>query len=251
MNYWEYLTLFMSVICGGGIAFYYQRNNKALLQLMLSFSGAYILGISVLHLMPTVFSGEQKHIGLWILAGFFVQLILEQFSGGVEHGHIHAPHDGRGRFAIQVMIGLCLHAFLEGMPLGGAYEELQQHVHHGHTHSHQHLLWGIVLHKAPAAFALVLLFNLSGFKPAKVAAALVFFAMMSPMGAATAAFFESRGLLTANHQLIIVALVIGSFLHIATTILFETDNSQHHRIPIRKLIAISIGIGLAILTVVI
>ncbi|MEM9822115.1 MAG: ZIP family metal transporter, partial [Bacteroidota bacterium] len=174
--------------------------------------------------------------------------LLEQLSGGVEHGHVHAPHDNRGRFAMQVMIGLCLHAFMEGLPLGGTYEQLQ-HVHDHHHHGHHHLLLGIILHKAPAAFALVLLFSLSGFGKGRIVGALLLFALMSPLGAGLATYFNSRGWLAVTDQTIIVAIVIGSFLHIATTILFETDNSQQHRIPLRKLFSIVVGIGLAILTV--
>ncbi|MEM9824486.1 MAG: zinc/iron permease, partial [Bacteroidota bacterium] len=75
MNIWEFVVLFLSVILGGGLALYLQKNNRQTMQLMLSFSGAYILGISVLHLMPTVFNGTVTHVGLWILVGFFIQLL--------------------------------------------------------------------------------------------------------------------------------------------------------------------------------
>ena len=95
MENWQYLTLFLSVIGGGGLAFYIRKNTQALLKSVLSFSGAYILGISVLHLMPTVFTNQIENIGLWILGGFFIQLVLEQFSGGVEHGHVHAPQHAK------------------------------------------------------------------------------------------------------------------------------------------------------------
>ena len=44
------LLLFSSVLVGGGLAFYLRQNNKNLIQLLLSFSGAYILGITFLHL---------------------------------------------------------------------------------------------------------------------------------------------------------------------------------------------------------
>jgi len=71
MSLWEFIILFLSVVLGGGLALYFQKNDRQTMQLMLSFSGAYILGISVLHLMPTVFNGEVTHVGLWILAGFF------------------------------------------------------------------------------------------------------------------------------------------------------------------------------------
>ena len=55
----------MSVLGGGGVAFYFQKNNKRVLQTVLSFSGAYILGISVLHLMPHVFIDGSADEGLF------------------------------------------------------------------------------------------------------------------------------------------------------------------------------------------
>ncbi len=244
--------MFSSVLLGGGLAFYFQKNNKKLLQLVLSFSGAFILGISVLHLMPVAFSyptnassevisSHGNTVGLLILLGFFIQIFLEQLSKGVEHGHIHAPHHGKTGFAIQILLGLSIHAFFEGVPLEN--ESIHAHNHHGH------LLWGIVLHKAPAAFALVLLFLISDFKKSWIIFALIVFASMSPLGAYVGKILTENGVLTMERQNLVVAFVIGSFLHIATTILFEVESAEHHSISIRKLIAILIGIGMAILTI--
>lgn len=240
MDFLEYLILFLSVLLGGGLAFYFQKNNKALLQLVLSFSGAFILGISVLHLMPVAFSNEGNQVGMLILLGFFVQLLLEQLSKGVEHGHIHAPHHRKNSFAIQVLLGLCIHAFFEGIPLSN------EHIHAGHNHDH--LLLGIILHKAPAAFALVLLFLMSGFKKPFIWTSVMLFAAMSPLGAFVGEYLAKEGFLTIENQNYIVAFVVGSFLHIATTILFETDSNAHHKIPLKKLVAILIGLGMALMT---
>ena len=206
LDFIEYLILFSSVLLGGGLAFYFQKNNKALLQLVLSFSGAFILGISVLHLMPVAFSNEGNQVGMLILLGFFVQLLLEQLSKGVEHGHIHAGHN------------------------------------------HDHLLLGIILHKAPAAFALVLLFLMSGFKKPFIWISVMLFAAMSPLGAFVGEYLAQQGFLTTENQNYIVAFVVGSFLHIATTILFETDSNAHHKIPLKKLVAILVGLGMALMT---
>lgn len=230
----------MSVLLGGGLAFYFQKNNKALLQLVLSFSGAFILGISVLHLMPVAFSNKGNSVGILILVGFFVQLLLEQLSKGVEHGHIHAPHHRKNSFAIQVLLGLCIHAFFEGIPLSN--EDIHAH------HNHDHLLLGIILHKAPAAFALVLLFLMSGFKKSFIWFSLLLFAAMSPMGAGVGAYLANTGVLSIENQNYVVAFVVGSFLHIATTILFETDSNSHHTIPLKKLVAILVGLSMAMLT---
>ncbi len=249
MEVWEYAILFLSVLLGGGAALFLKKNNKEILQIVLAFTGAYIMGISVLHLMPTVFADHSHTIGLWVLFGFFVQLLLEQLSSGIEHGHIHVHEHGKGNFAIQVMLGLCIHAFMEGLPLSG-YEDLHMHVH---SHSHDHgsggnfLLYGIIMHKIPAAFALGLLLMLSGFSRVVIIGCLLIFASMSPLGAITAQFFQN-GNINPKIMNILTAIVVGSFLHIATTILFEQDNTHQHKIPIKKLVAIAAGIGAAIIT---
>ncbi len=246
MHIWEYILLFFSVIFGGALAFYFPVKDKSGLKLVLSFSGAYILGIAVLHMMPMVYSTQNESIGIYILLGFFLQLLLEQFSSGVEHGHIHVPHDVKSGFVLQVMLGLCLHAFLEGLPLPEYGHH--HHEHHSHDAGFNHLLFGIVLHKAPAAFALVLLFIRSGFHRNIVLACLVIFALMSPMGAMVAGQLESQQILGPAGMNALVAVVVGSFLHIATTIIFEMDNSAHHRISWKRLGAISFGLLLALLT---
>jgi hypothetical protein len=48
---------------------------------------------------------------------------------------------------------------------------------------------------------------------------------------------------------IIVAIVIGSFLHISTTIFFEIENLGDHKISIRKLAVIALGLLAASATV--
>jgi zinc transporter ZupT len=244
MTFWEYAILFLSVLIGGGLAFYLKAHQKSLLSLVLSFSGAYLLGITVLHLMPGVFSGDSHNIGIWVLAGFLIQLLLEQLSRGVEHGHVHAHHHAPAAFAVQVMIGLCLHAFMEGLPLSG-YEEFYTLKYHQEL-THNHLLYGIILHKAPAAFALVILFLLSEFRKWVAALCLFIFASMSPLGALLAAYigFEGQALT------IVIAVVVGSFLHISTTILFESDKTHQHKTSWKKMAVMLAGMGIAFLTLI-
>ncbi len=247
MEIWEYSILFLSVIIGGGLAFFTKKYNPNVLQMILSFVGAYVLGITVMHLLPGVYYEADHSIGLWILGGFFIQIILELFSGGVEHGHIHPMHEPKARFAIQILIGLCVHAFIEGMPLEN-YEEFHGKVL-GHDHNHEHLLYGILLHKAPAAFVLIMLLTLSKFKKSFIVGALIIFGLMSPLGAFSAGVLVDSGILNPGSTKILLAIVVGSFLHISTTILFETESKGHHHISFKKIIMILIGLILALFTV--
>ena len=244
MSIWEYLLLFFSVVLGGGLALVFKTYEKRVLSLVLSFSGSYLLGITVLHLMPGVFSDPEVSIGIWVLVGFFIQLLLEQLSIGVEHGHIHAHKHASTSFAFQVMLGLCLHAFLEGLPLSN-YPEFHAH-HHDLEHNHNHLLYGIILHKAPAAFALVILLMLSKFSKKVIILSLVLFASMSPLGAIIMEYMHFSEQLLSS----LIAIVIGSFLHISTTILFEADDTHQHKVSWKKMLVILSGIGIALLTLV-
>ena len=250
MALWQYLFLFSSVLVGGGIAQALRGKTdeerwRSFLPLLLSFSGAYLLGIAAMELMPTVFGDPKLHSGVWLLGGFFVQLLLEGLSQGVEHGHVHAHKRESYRYALTVMVGLGIHAFLEGLPLGTAGAHAAESA--GHIHSHfdgDHLLVGIVLHKLPAAFALGLLLRYSGYSRTFTWGCLLVFAALSPLGALLGEVVSIDPVWRNR----VMALVVGSFLHISTTILFEADGGRAHGISPRKLAVVVLGMLVAYFT---
>jgi len=230
-------VLFASAFVSGVSVFFVKRNNTDALKLILSFSGAYLFSITVLHLIPHVYhthDASSETIGLFVLIGFLFQLVLEQFSHGIEHGHIHHPHTSGSAFPLGIMISLCLHALLEGMPLVS---------HHQHE-----LVFGIALHHIPAAFALGSLLLHSSLAKRSIVLLLAVFAFMTPLG-----YLISKGIGSGDIGGIeqyfdrIMAVVIGIFLHISTTILFESGTADHHRFNRKKLIAVSLGIGISLI----
>jgi len=232
MEAWKFAVLFFCAFLGGSSIFLVKSDKSKLLKLILSFSGSYLFAITVLHLIPDAYSGPDKgEIGIFILIGFLLQVFLEQFSEGVEHGHIHKHHDGHV-FPFGIMISLCLHAFLEGMPLA--------------KDQHNELIFGISLHHIPAAFALASILMQNHFKKGSIVLYLLIFAVMAPLG-----FYVSVGLSNGTIGGIdayfnkIMGIVIGIFLHISTTILFES--SADHKINTRKMIAVLLGIGVALI----
>ncbi|KQN33347.1 ZIP family metal transporter [Pedobacter sp. MC2016-05] len=232
MEAWKFAVLFFCAFLGGSAIFLVKSDKSKLLKLILSFSGSYLFAITVLHLIPDAYSGPDKgEIGIFILVGFLLQVFLEQFSEGVEHGHIHKHHDGNV-FPFGIMISLCLHAFLEGMPLA--------------KDQHNELIFGISLHHIPAAFALASILMQNHFKKGSIIMYLIIFAVMAPLG-----FYVSVGLSNGTIGGIdayfnkIMGIVIGIFLHISTTILFES--SADHKINTRKMIAVLLGIGVALI----
>ena len=234
----SYFLLFFFVLAGGSLAFNPNFHKEGILTRILTFVGAYILGILVLHLLPEVFRDvTHKHIGLWILGGFFLQLFLDQLSLGVEHGHIHNHfHSGKMRFVLQVMLGLSLHAFIEGIPLGMNI--------HGKETLTRNLYYSVALHKAPEAFALVLLLLSSRLTKNIVVICLFVFALMSPAGALLGMFLNNF----SDKFSIVLALVCGALFHISTTIIFENESSDEHSISFKKIWAVFAGVGLSLLT---
>lgn len=222
--------LFLSALASGLAVFFVKRDNTNFLKLILSFSGAYLFAITVLHLIPHVYydgSTSPEVIGLYILGGFLFQLCLEQFSQGIEHGHIH--HSSTKAFPLGIMVSLCLHAFLEGMPLV--------------SNQQSQLVFGIAIHHIPAAFALGSLLINTSLRKYSIILMLVVFAAMTPLGFITSSVL-SKGLVgdLSQHFDKMMAVVIGIFLHISTTILFESGSADHHKFNKRKMIAIFLGI---------
>ena len=200
-----YLALILPVIAGFVLVQLIKPNSKHL-QLFLSFSGAYLLSVTVLHLIPEVFSTQQEHIGLFILLGIVLQTGLEYLSKGAEHGHIHG-HDFEKKIPWLLLGSLCLHAFLEGMPLGVA--------------ENRSLLYAIVIHKLPIAIILAGFLKNSSLSKAYVFIFLFLFAIMSPLGSWVSGNYS----FIHQYSNQINALIIGVFLHISTAILFAFSSN--------------------------
>ena len=137
----NYILLIASVLLGSFLVFLIKPSNK-IVRLLLAFSGAYLLSVTILHLLPEVYtaSTDYKRTGVFILIGIILQSVLESFSKGAEHGHIHIHTDGK-TFPSLLFVSLCIHAFSEGLPI---------------HHSGENLLWAILVHKVPIAIILTI-----------------------------------------------------------------------------------------------
>lgn len=231
--------LILSVYVGGFLVQSLQeKQNGQLIKLLLAFSGGFLLSIGFIHFIPELYEESDTSIGYFILIGFLIQLLLEIFSGGIEHGHVH--HHGHGKFPLAILLALCAHAFLEGIPLGGQLNGHALATSHEHGNDHS-LLIGIVTHRIPVAIALTTLLIASGVKKLNVWLGLTIFAVVSPLGM----WIGMQEIDFKNLDInALLAIVVGMFLHISTTIIFET--SENHKFNFIKLFTILAGAGLAI-----
>lgn len=203
--------------------------------MFLAFAGTYLLAITLINLVPEVFEEFDFYKGLLVLVGFFFQVFLERYSKGVEHGHILSTSQFKKKVVpAGIIISLSMHSFAEGFPLGTML--------HQQSDKLLPLMAGITIHEAPAAFALISILKSGGIKRITTKMVLVIYALMAMTGAYTSFFLESAiSTETFNY---ILAFVIGTFLHISTTILFE--NSEYHRFTTQKLIGIALGLFVAL-----
>ncbi len=220
------LALLLSVIVGVLLVLGLKPHTK-IIQLFLSFSGAYLLSITVLHLLPEVYESQQVNIGLYILIGILLQSVLEYFSKGAEHGHIHAHPHLKG-IPWLLFISLSLHAFFEGIPLGVANGNL--------------LLWAIVVHKIPITVVLFIFLLNAELSKKYIYMFMVVFALMSPLGLS----LSKEMVIFDSYHVEITAIIIGIFLHIATAILFES--TQNHQFNFKKFISVLVGFSVAFIS---
>lgn len=214
--------------------------NKKNLKLLLAFSGSFLLSLTVLHILPEVYEssmhdmaghagGEHEHhhnnpIGLYIMAGIIFQIILEYFSKGAEHGHVHT-HKNEHEHGMPwlLFISLCLHALLEGMPVS----------------HHEDMAWGIAIHHFPIAIILTAFFINSGLNKAAVMLFMLAFAVMTPLGTLLSGQLDC----VSHYYAEISAVVVGILFHISSTIIFESG--ENHKFNLAKLLAIILGVVMA------
>lgn len=246
MEILTYTSLILIVIVGGSIVVLLRNKLSSGLKYILAFSGSFLLATSVIHIIPEVYATEQKYIGVFVLLGFLIQLFLEFFSQGIEHGHIHVHENAKQSFPFVIMISLCIHSLVEGFPIVREMDH-SFHEHTSHTdHADHSLLLGILLHKFPIAMALMSMFLKANLKLTLAFFWLTIFAIMAPLGTLIGQYF-SDSLVNVTYLFdYALAIVLGMFLHISTTILFESDDS--HKFNFLKLFFIITGGVIAVLT---
>nr|WP_314895556.1 ZIP family metal transporter [uncultured Flavobacterium sp.] len=218
----NYLLPLLSVLIGYIVALVLRPKNKTNLKLLLAFSGSFLLSLTVMHLLPEVYESANPNIGIFIMLGILFQIILEFFSKGAEHGHVHG-HEIITQIPWLLFISLCIHAFLEGFPV-----------------SHHHdLAIGIAIHHLPIAIILTTFFINASLDKNAILFFMVTFAIMTPLGT----FLSDYMPILNVYYTEITAIVIGILFHISSTIIFET--SEGHKFNIAKVSMIILGIALA------
>ncbi|MCH9032464.1 MAG: ZIP family metal transporter, partial [candidate division Zixibacteria bacterium] len=203
-----WLTLIFVVALAGGLWGALKSITRDTLHLFLSLAAGVFLGTVFLELLPEAFEigGDGRITGAYALAGFLLTYLIERglipfisvrVSGKERTGHFTV--------AITALTGLCAHSLVEGAALAPA---VRDGIDTG-------LYLAIIAHKLVASLALGSLFALSEIKTKRALTFLVFFALMTPLGAVAISPAIPPG---APPGILgyIVALTAGVFLYVAT-----------------------------------
>lgn len=250
MDVLTYLLLFLVPFLTG-IATFGLKKDRIFnyLDYIKLFGGAFFLGVIVLHLIPDIFHEPLPYTGLFIAAGFFVQLVIEGFTGAEPHD---AQISGKViKYSYALLIGLSIHAFIEGFPLAGAFSEGGQHLHdHGHVHHHDHFgeayLIGVLIHRIPMVIVFVLIMIGSRLSKLNIMIQLGVFSLMAPLGMLAAGFISPD----SNWSQYIMAFVVGSLTHVAMHLIdHKSINASDLKNSILKIIVMILGFVMVYLVI--
>ena len=256
MNTWLVIgVLFGSVSIVGILTLIFESFFSKIKQYVTTIGVSFVLSLICIHILPELFANKTPNLGVYLLVGFLIQIILELFSRGVEHGHVHGhEHNHEGGLEITnkviytLLFGLCVHAFIEGIPLF----IIEETSHHSHTHAHASqgafstvFFWAIVSHKVPVAIVLMLFFTSAKIKKSTALILFFTFAFMSPLGGLTGIFLQDQNWfdsLSVN----LLAIATGMLLHITTLLIFEEYHNNKDKVKNIFLIIGGIILGLII-----
>ncbi len=217
-----YILIVLGVAVWGLTVPFGKRVPEGVMRGITVFGGAFLVGVCCLDMLPEIAEHycsytadgsvfQSRGIAILpfvaILVGFLIQQMLDGISAHAEHGHTEGDFTLGG-----LMLGLSLHAFLEGMPLVSQSFAVDRG-----------LLWGIVIHNIPVALIMVALMADRGYPVGRILLLLVLFGIMSPLGSLLKVF-----VLQPNYvwQHCIVGMVVGVLLHVSSSILF--DHKRNH-----------------------
>jgi zinc and cadmium transporter len=231
------LVLLAITFIGGSLPMWIKGLDDKRMHYLLAFSGSFLLSITFLHLLPETFGALGSKAGLLLLGGFFVQLLIQRVTHGIEHGHVHVGQHEHHVPVNSILLGLSLHAFMEGLPLGFNYKM---------AGTEPALYMAVAAHKIPEAILITsLVLGLKGKN--KAILTLFVFSLLTPLAGILAAMLGAHYTTISQFVLFLIPIVAGAFIHIATTIFFESGTKQH-MLTWQKTSAIIIGVGMGLVT---
>lgn len=202
-------------------------------------------GMAVMAHGQTDVMHDYYSVGMALLVGFLVMMVLEGFGFGhdiheehhdhsVAHGHDHVNHPTSS--ALPAVIGLTIHAFIDGMVIGAALAE-------GETRLTITMVIVIMMHKFPAAFSISAFSLRERRDRARSRLDLLMFAAATPI--AVILFWGIFSGLSETMRGLALLFSAGTFIYIATV---DVLPAMHVRSRSRRVVSLVV-MGILVLFV--
>ncbi len=241
--------LFLSAFAGSQLA-YVLTAKKKWLDAIWMFSSAYLLTITITHLVPellelsgvaTFHRGHVSHVHeeahgnpylalLLVILGFLLHRILEIFTKGIDHGNVPT---GVRINPLVLLLSISIHAFIEGCVLL--------------FNSEWSVLFAIIVHKVPAGFILGSMIFMKYKSSVKAWLLMAAFCLASPMGYLLTNWgLQQPGL--GGMEPYLLALVTGTFLQLSLVLIWE--RFKERSLGYKESVYIGLGVLAALLLIV-
>ena len=230
------VLIFASGFLGGLLSFIVPHEKQNFINYLLIATGAYLFSILIRHIIPNAVTHYGEYVLIWVLVGFFLQHVIQQFSQGVEHGHTHIHEHLPLHKLVYILLGLGIHAFFEAAPLVESHSS--ENIFSG-------LLIGLILHKIPECFALACLLSHSVKTNTSRLFWIFLFSLITPFAILLFQSYEQSNLFSFQKFGAVIGLICGTLLHISTTIILETTNNKH-QIKGYKILCLITGFSLSL-----
>ena len=202
-------------------------NSERFFSLGNAFAGGLFLGVGFIHLLPEGMEmlstySEFPWGAVTATVGFAALLLLDRILFP-EHqvGDSLGDAETNSIYPYVLLAMLSIHSIVAGIALG-----LEEHVAGAVT-----LLIGIVFHKGPAAFALILSTHMAGIQRSRQRSFLALFCVMTPLGIVlgitSSVVFATTSGVYGVMQGVFNAFAAGTFIYIAVIDIIDRELTTH------------------------
>lgn len=210
-------------VLGAALVTSWPLRRPRLLDALLAFSAAFLIGVALLDLLPQALSEGGARAAWLVLVGY----VLVHFSQHVLAPHFHfgeEVHAVTARVSVSALLGLLLHTFVDGMAIASGYRV--------NARLGALVAAAVALHKVPEGVAIASLFVKAGWSSRaalEAASALGVATVMGALLTLSAAPLQSIGL----------ALAAGVTLYVgASNLVPEFQGKRDPLLPIAFLLGL-------------
>lgn len=225
----SFVSILGIALIGGSIPFWWAKwtESERFFSLGNAFAGGLFLGVGFMHLLPEGIE-QLSHFSDFPLgtavatAGFALLLLIDRvLFPENDLGEVVKESGTQTIYPYVLLCMLSIHSIVAGIALG-----LEQHIAGAIT-----LLVGILFHKGPAAFALMLSARTASVSQSRQRSFLALFCLMTPigilLGTSSGTLFISQDDLYLLLQGIFNAFAAGTFIYIAVIDIIDKELTMH------------------------